>query len=177
METTLKKQLLLCLFLLLAAPAAADELPVVVGQAGATDGDTIRMATATVTQNGERNQLRNVKIRLHGIDAPERKQLCFDSHDKPWACGQEATKYLASLIKSADVSCKVKDIDRYQRLVAICSTKSVPDLNADLVLSGLAVAYRKYSTDYVTAEESASAEHKGLWAGTFDFPWDWRKAH
>jgi endonuclease YncB( thermonuclease family) len=43
--------------------------------------------------------------------------------------------------------------------------------------NGLAVAYRKYSTAYVTEEDAAGSRSIGIWSGKFDMPWDWRKAH
>ena len=40
---------------------------------------------------------------------------------------------------------------------------------------GLAMAYRRYSQDYVTAEQDAERAKRGIWQGKFDAPWDWRK--
>lgn len=44
-----------------------------------------------------------------------------------------------------------------------------------LVSEGLAIDYRKYSSDYLAEEGRARAEHKGLWQGEFVEPWDWRR--
>ena len=46
---------------------------------------------------------------------------------------------------------------------------------ARLVYEGMALAYRKYSKRYVPEEDKASAAKRGLWAGEFVAPWDWRK--
>jgi len=46
-----------------------------------------------------------------------------------------------------------------------------------LVAQGLALAYRHYSVDYVAAEDEARAAGRGMWAGTFEPPWDWRHRH
>ncbi|MEC8642951.1 MAG: hypothetical protein VXZ67_08565 [Pseudomonadota bacterium] len=46
---------------------------------------------------------------------------------------------------------------------------------AHLVANGLALAYRRYSTDYVDAEAVARENHRGMWAGDFEAPWDWRR--
>ena len=43
-----------------------------------------------------------------------------------------------------------------------------------MVTSGWAVAYRKYSIDYVTVEEKAHLAGLKLWSGTFEMPWAWR---
>ena len=49
------------------------------------------------------------------------------------------------------------------------------DLNRWMVEQGWAVAYRRYSMDYVQAEEAARATGRGLWSSSFEMPWDWRK--
>ena len=50
------------------------------------------------------------------------------------------------------------------------------DLNAWLVWQGWAVAYRRFSTDYVIHEGAAKKARRGLWRGEFQMPWDWRSA-
>jgi hypothetical protein len=45
-----------------------------------------------------------------------------------------------------------------------------------MVEQGHAVAYTKYSTDYVSSETSARQARRGIWAGQFEYPWDWRQA-
>ena len=49
------------------------------------------------------------------------------------------------------------------------------DLNAWLVSQGHALAYRRYSVKYVGQEETARAAARGLWAGDFVKPWEWRR--
>ena len=65
-------------------------------------------------------------------------------------------------------------MDRYNRVVAICY-KQRRDINSWLVRNGLAVAYAKYSKKYIINENDAKREKKGLWAGNFEMPWEWRK--
>jgi endonuclease YncB( thermonuclease family) len=125
-----------------------------------TDGDTIKI-------NGRR-------IRFHGIDAPESRQSCSVS-GRRYACGQQATEALKQLIGGNPVSCEEKDIDRYKRLVAVCSVGNI-DLNAAMVSQGWALAYRRYSSDYVPEEESARAARRGIWQGDFTAPWEWRRS-
>ena len=48
------------------------------------------------------------------------------------------------------------------------------DLNAWMVREGWALAYVKYSSAYVRAEENARTQQRGLWQGAFIAPWDWR---
>ena len=144
----------LCLFLL-SGVVFAD----ITGKAYVTDGDTIKIS--------------GTKIRLHGIDAPEAKQKC-ERNGQKWRCGQASTKTLRRLINGQAVTCKGDTTDRYKRLIAVCSANGL-DLNAALVDAGLALAYRKYSAQYVPNEENAKRAKKGMWAGDFVDPWDWRR--
>jgi len=158
-----------------AAAETAPSYPVLVGRAGVTDGDTIRMAKATITAEGQTRQLTGVRIRLHGIDAPEKRQTCKDAKNKDWVCGHDALMAMTAYVRAKQVTCYVHDIDRYQRLVSVCSVEGIADINAEMVKRGLAVAYREYSMDYVDEEETAREAHFGMWSGSFDMPWDWRK--
>jgi endonuclease YncB( thermonuclease family) len=94
---------------------------VVVGQAGVTDGDTIRMGVATATAEGTTRKVSGVRIRFHGIDAPEKRQTCLDAKRKEWFCGHDATSAMAAMVRGKEVTCYVHDIDRYYRLVSVCS--------------------------------------------------------
>mgnify|MGYP002725717958 CR=1 FL=1 len=117
----------------------------------------------------------DTKIRLHGIDAPEAKQTCT-KEGKEWLCGQEATWALARIIEEHWVTCQPKDVDRYKRIVAVCyMAEGRIDINGLMVEQGWALAYRKYSEDYVGQEATAKASKAGVWAGEFMKPWEWRR--
>jgi endonuclease YncB( thermonuclease family) len=141
------------------APAAAPG-EVVAGRASIIDGDTI--------------DIHGTRIRLSGIDTPERGQSC-ERAGAAYRCGTEASRVLDGLVADQPVSCAVVAVDRYGRLVATCH-KGALDLNGEMVRLGWALAYRTYSTAYVGAEDEARVAHRGLWAGTFEAPWDWRRA-
>ncbi len=49
------------------------------------------------------------------------------------------------------------------------------DLEEWLVSQGWALAYRRYSLDYVDEEADAQAARRGIWAGGFVKPWEWRR--
>lgn len=121
-------------------------------------------------------ELHGTRIRLVRIDAPESGQLCQDDVGKNYSCGQKAALALAEHVGPGTLACDPLDRDRYGRTVAVCHLGS-EDIGAWLVESGLAVAYRDYSLDYVAAEDQARIARRGIWAGTFQMPWDWRKAH
>ena len=149
--------ILLLVAFLSAAPVAANDL---VGVASVIDADTL--------------EIRGVRIRPHGIDAPESRQLCQRSSGDDWRCGQQAALALADRIGRRTVSCMVRDVDRYERAIAVC-TQDNQDLIRWLVSEGWAVAYRRYSRDYIAAEDQARRAGRNIWAGQFVMPWDWRR--
>jgi len=124
--------------------------------------------------DGDTLEIHGERIRLHGIDAPEGKQLCVKPTDERWRCGQRAALTLADLIDRRPVRCEGNERDRYGRLIAVCYLGGL-DLNRWMVENGWAVAFRKYSLNYVDAEEEAKAAHRGIWSSGFVMPWDWRR--
>ena len=145
-------------FILLAACSSETSVADTSGTATVVDGDTLTI--------GE------TRIRLHGIDAPEGQQSCArDGVD--WLCGQEAAAKLRELVTGEVVNCSETDQDRYGRTVAVCMAGDT-ELGAAMVWSGLALAYREYGQEYVRHEDAAREARRGLWAGEFVPPWDWR---
>jgi endonuclease YncB( thermonuclease family) len=125
-----------------------------------TDGDTIKIL--------------NKRIRFHGIDTPEKKQICI-KNSKEYSCGKEATNALKRKIDGKSVTCKVQNnLDRYKRYVGVCFIEDV-DLNKWMVRNGYAVAYTRYSKDYIEDENYAKKNKIGLWSGNFIRPEMWRK--
>ena len=107
--------------------------------------------------DGDTIHINSIKIRLHGIDAPETKQTC-KINNEDWFCGMQSTKELKNLINNQKVECIANDIDRYKRYVAICSVNETI-INQWMVRNGWAIAYRYYSKDYIVDEEYAH-DHK-----------------
>ena len=127
------------------------------GSARVVDGDTM--------------DVRGTRIRLFGIDAPERDQTCR-AGSRRWACGQRATRALHDRIGNRSVQCEERD--RETRIVATCRAGTV-ELNRWMVLEGWALAYRHYSRSYVDEEKRARAAKRGVWRGEFVPPWEWRR--
>lgn len=120
-----------------------------------SDGDTI-----TVLSGKEQT-----KVRLYGIDAPEKKQ----------DYGQRSKQFLASLVAGQVVEVEPKGKDRYRRTLGIIHFKG-QDINAQMVLNGYAWAYVKYSRIYVDQEKTAREKKRGLWQSSDPTPpWEWRK--
>lgn len=141
----------------LAVPAVAGELS---GRASVIDGDTL--------------DIHGTRVRMQGIDAPESAQLC-EREGERYRCGQQAANFLDGLIAGRPVRCTERDRDRYGRSVAVCFVGGI-DLNREMVANGWAVAYRQYSRAYVVDEELAKAGRKGIWAGMFQAPEEYRRA-
>ena len=129
-------------------------------------------ATGTVI-DGDTIGIRGERSRLDAIDAPESSQPCRDTAGKRYHCEQKSAFALADMIGRSVVSCAPKGRDRYKRVIAVCF-KGDTNLNAWMVLQGWAVAFRKYGTDYISQEDEARFARRGMWAGSFEMPWDWR---
>lgn len=148
---------ILCVSLLLYSPAGATTFQGRV--TGISDGDTIK-----IIANKEQ-----VKIRLYGIDTPEKKQ----------DFGQAATRKIKSILTSS-VTIEEKDRDRYGRTVGIVYTSAGKNVNEEMVRSGYAWVYRKYCrssfcSDWLDLESDARNHKIGLWQQKAIPPWEWRK--
>jgi endonuclease YncB( thermonuclease family) len=116
----------------------------------------------------------DIEVRIFGIDTPETNQTCKDADGADYPCGQIANDAMAALLNGKTVRCEKQAQDeKYGRPVAICYADGV-DVGAEMVQRGLAVAYRAYSDKYVPNEARSRAAKHGLWAGTFEMPWDFR---
>ena len=151
---------LCCLTLLLLLWPAAGGAETLTGKTYVTDGDTVKIS-------GER-------IRLEGIDAPETNQRCKDVSGKSYDCGLVSTAALRTKIGRNSITCEGTTRDRYGRFLGICYLNEL-DLNGWLVQNGYALAYTRYSRRYVSAEREARENSRGLWAGEFVAPWNWRR--
>lgn len=108
------------------------------------------------------------EIRLSGIDAPEYHQLCYDADGKTYLCGQKSREALIALINDT-LDCREVARDRYHRSVSICTVDGA-DINRQMVELGWAVAYDRYTKDYVAAEKQARKARRGIWRGRFMKP-------
>lgn len=134
-------------------PAAAQT-----GRATVIDGDTLEVA--------------GVRVRLWGIDAPESRQTCLRA-EIAYPCGHLATLHLRALVGGQEVTCAPRTRDRYGRTVALCRVEA-RDLGAAMVRAGWALAFVRYSRDYLGEENEARLGRLGQWAGSFTPPWEWR---
>ena len=117
------------------------------------------------------------RYRLHGIDAPELKQLCWIK-DQPWSCGEAARDYLRTIQGREGLFCIKVDEDRYRRDIVKCSVQTkdgIKDVGSIMVEEGYALAYRQYSKEYIEEEKRAKDMKKGIWKSRFIYPWEWRR--
>ena len=117
------------------------------------------------------------KIRLCGIDAPEKAQ----------PVGEESKQYLTSLLQGKEVIISPVEVDRYNRLVGEVFVKVSADseeeifVNAEMVRSGMAYHYAQYSngagrSQIIDAENEARTRAIGVWANNYQKPWEYRRS-
>ena len=126
---------------------------------GITDGDTFTVI------NRDNLQL---KVRIYGIDAPEKKQ--------PF--GNKSKEYLSSLIYGKEIFIDVKSTDRYGRLVSYVFTPNGEDVSLLMLNQGMAWHFKEYdSTEkYSNAEQVAKGKKNGLWSDASPVaPWIFRR--
>ena len=121
-----------------------------------TDGDTV------VTSE-------DIRIRLWGIDTPER--------DQPY--GGKATTALKRMLRWEKLYLETKNVDRYGRTVGVIYTADGEEINLEMVCDGHAWWYEYYAPDrpqFKQCQEDAQKNKRGLWAEEDPVaPWDWRR--
>ncbi len=127
---------------------------------GVTDGDTITVLKADKSQ---------LKIRLHGVDAPESHQ----------AFGTKAKQFVSEACFGEEVQLQVFDTDRYGRLVGNVTLLDGRILNHELVKAGMAWWYEQYAKDdeiLKALQSQAQAARIGIWSESNPIaPWDFRR--
>lgn len=152
------------LAVVLALLSVAARAEVITGRVvGIADGDTLTLLDATNQQH---------KIRLAGIDSPEKAQ----------DFGQKAKTSLSAMAFNQQASADCRKRDRYQREVCVVSVGG-KDVGLEQVRAGMAWWYRQYAAqqtaqeraDYEHAEFNAKIHRFGLWNSKNPTPpWDWR---
>src|SRR5262245_60293189 len=120
---------------------------------GISDGDTV-----SVLREGK-----VVKVRLHGVDTPEKAQ----------AFGTQARKFTSDMVFQHDVTVIVQSTDRYGRLVGDVLLPDGRSLNQEVVRAGRDWLYRPYAPNGTTLaqlEAEARTAKRGLWADAHPVP-------
>ena len=151
------KYILLLCFLI--SSRAADDLP----------GDTTPFKLKRVTDGDTIVTSDDIRIRLWGIDTPER--------DQPY--GGKATTALKRMLRWEKLYLETKNVDRYGRTVGVIYTADGEEINLKMVCEGHAWWYQRYAKrahDYKDCQEEAQENQRGLWAEEEPVaPWDWRR--
>ena len=143
-------------FLLFSFPSLALQGKVV----KVADGDTI---TVLIDRH------KQIRIRLYGIDAPEKRQTF----------GRAAKKHLISFVANRNVEIKIVTQDRYGRAVALVFADGT-NINQKMVEDGYAWVYRRYCkksfcSRWLELEQKARKQKLGLWNDLHPVPpWEWR---
>lgn len=137
-------------------------------------GPPTRFTARAMAVDGDTLAVGNDRLRLNGIDAPEMGQVC-ERGGQGYDCGEAARAAMSRILGEGAVACEAIGTDRYGRRVVRCLAAGGQDIAAALVAQGWAMAYRQYSLDYIAQEDTARAVGRGMWAGRFEAPWDYRQ--
>ena len=148
--------------------------------------DPVKVGTlfgVTEINDGNTLEIQETRMRLYGIDAPDLGQECM-LNGLPYQCGVVAYTHLIDLLAGKGrITCYASKLEGDDRPYAKCGlpTANGADIRADtpsfnemMVRAGWALANRSHTNDYVPAEDEARKEKRGLWAGEFVNPSEWR---
>ena len=145
---------LLVFLALLVVPPALAGTPVTV-----IDGNTLEVA--------------GVRLRLHGIDAPDLDQPCR-LRGRTQACGVIARAALMDLTAGAELDCEMRGRDAAGRTLATCTADGY-DVAEGMVYTGWALALEAAPARYRAVQRQAKEARRGLWLAEFVAPWEWRR--
>ena len=128
------------------------------GEVSVVDGETLRLGQHT--------------LRLIGLDAPGRGEICLASDGRRFDCGAAAAEALSRLLAGRALECRVQANDRFGRGLARCQAGGT-DVNAALVAAGFAVADARPGLR--TSETEARSASRGLWGAGAPESWRTRR--
>lgn len=131
------------------------------------------IAGSTFVADGDTLTINTTRIRLIDIDAPELDQMCRDAQGHDWPCGRQASAQLRSRVRGHDLTCQPRSTDKYGRTLAVCSLPDGTDINAWMIKQGWAVT-SGFANVYGAQQDEAKSAKRGLWAGSFTPPREWR---
>lgn len=125
-------------------------LPDLKGRGSAVSGDLVKVSGTTV--------------KLAGVEAPERNQLCVGPNDRSWRCGDAARDALSRLVRPKAIVCQLAGTDESGFRLATC-TAGEKDIAAELVRGGHVFASTGFFARYGSAESEARSARTGVWQG------------
>lgn len=145
---------------IVAFPVLARAGESIIGTAWIVDGDSFVI-------NGQR-------IRLHGIDAFEFKQMCKTHQGKRWRCGEAAARALHKLTAARDIICHKIATDKFKRIIAQC-TVSRDGQHIDIAQAQLANGWAVAYTAAWRKSQRINPSKRGGLGGKFIMPRAWRR--
>jgi endonuclease YncB( thermonuclease family) len=122
---------------------------------------------------GDVLRVRNVVVRLKGIEAPLLSQRCARPGNRRWRCGEASQEALAKALRFGHVRCELRGSDEAGRALGTCTVRG-KDLAASLVREGAVFAAGGLLASYRDEEKQAMAERAGLWQGEVERPSEYR---
>lgn len=156
------------------ALAAATLLLPFQGDARTTGANSSLISGRATVIDGDTLDIGGQRVRLEGIDAPEAQQTCGGGWFGTWKCGNSATAALRWMTGGRRVDCVAAGRDKYGRVLGWC-TADGRDVNAEMVRTGYAWAFVKYSTRYRALEAEARHAKVGIWKGEAEPAWLYRE--
>lgn len=161
--SVMRRRFLICILLLMnLANSGQVKSASLSGSAEVLTGDTLTVS--------------GTKLRLTGIDAPEKGQICQVASGRSFDCGRISATALMDLTVATSVICQLTGETSDDLPLARCTAGGY-DLSKGMVHTGWALAWPRTGTIYATVEDVAREKKRGLWRGTFIKPWDWRRTH
>jgi len=138
----------------------------------AAEGDRLQ-GPATVI-SGDTLVVQGQRMHLFGIDAPDKGQPC-QWPNKVIDCGNISRTALLDLIAPVEIACRRRNTNADGTWIATCKAEGF-DVGSNMIYTGWAMTPPGDPAKYGKVQENAKTRKRGMWKGTFEMPWIWRKA-
>jgi endonuclease YncB( thermonuclease family) len=141
----------------------------------------VPLSPAAAVDDADTLTIGKVRYRLDGVDAPELDQTCLDAAGEPYFCGQVAFQKLLAFVAERPIHCDDLGPDTSypdsNRRIGWCGVNG-DDLHHWIVKEGWALNFEPHALRrFLEDERDARKAGRGLWAGCFVAPWDFRKTN
>ena len=137
-------------------------------------GASAELSGTAEVNSGDTLTISGTRVRLVGIEAPNKEQNCQVASGRTYNCGRISATALMDLTVAATVSCSLTGTTISGVPLAKCTAGGY-DLSKGMVHTGWALAWPRTGTIYAAVEAAARQRKHGLWRGVFETPWEWRR--
>jgi len=113
------------------------------------------------------------RVRLVGLEAPVRGQVCVSGFGKAYDCHRGALDFLRGQVDDKEVTCRILGLNVDRDKIGLCAVDG-RNLSVGMVRAGWAYAWRTLGHDYTKYEALAQTSMSGVWIGPNEAPWRWR---